>query len=130
MSVLDLEFPKETEIKITMVHLCKELNRASLIRYNYCEFYNPVIVNQELNRVLEKTTYDPNKKWYLWVYDSFDLGGDVRQLFFLPTIEVGPEFNKYSLKTVFYEISENAFGRVSLDDLIKGDINTNNIKFL
>ena len=126
MSVLDLEFPKETEIKITMVHVCKELNRVSLMRYGYCGFYNPVIVNL----TLEKTTYDPNKKWYLWIYDSFDLGGDVRQLFFLPTIEVGPEFNKYSLKTVFYKISENAFGRVSLKDLIKGDININNITFL
>lgn len=126
MSVLDLEFPKETEIKITMVHLCKELNRLSLIRYGYCGFYNPVIVNL----TLEKTTYDPNKKWYLWVYDSFDLGGDVRQLFFLPTIEVGPEFKKYSLKTAFREISENVLGRVELEDLIKGDININNIKFL
>jgi hypothetical protein len=126
MSVLDLEFPKEAEVKITMIHLCKELNRASLIRYEYCGFYNPVITN----RTLEKTTYDPNKKWYLWVYDSFDLGGNVRQLFFLPTIEVGPEFNKYSLKTVFYKISENAFGRVELGDLIKGDININNITFL
>lgn len=126
MSVLDLEFPKETEIKITMVHLCKELNLVSLMRYGYCGFYNPVIVNL----TLEKTTYDPNKKWYLWVYDSFDLGGDVHQLFFLPTIDLGPEFNKYSLKTVFYEISENAFGRVELEDLIKGDININNIKFL
>jgi hypothetical protein len=130
MSVLDLEFPKETEVKITMVHLCKELNRDSLMRYNYCEFYNPVIVNQEGNRVLEKTTYDPNKKWYLWVYKSFDLEGDVYQLFFLPTIKLGPEFNKYSLKTAFHEISENVRGRVSLDELIEGDININNIKFL
>lgn len=132
MSVLDLEFPKETEIKITMIHLCKELNRFSLIRYEYCGFYNPVIVNLEL----EKTTYDPNKKWYLWVYESFDLRGDVYQLFFLPTIEIGPEFNKnssfnkYSLKPVLYGISVYAFGRVSLDDLIKGNININNIKFL
>ena len=126
MSVLDLEFPKETEVKITMVHLCKELNRLSLMRYEYCGFYNPIITN----RTLEKTTYDPNKKWYLWVYDSFDLKGDVYQLFFLPTIQPGPEFNKYLLKTAFCEISENAFSRVSLDDLIKGDININNIKFL
>lgn len=126
MSVLDLEFPKETEIKITMVHLCKELNRVSLIRYEYCGFYNPIITNL----TLEKTTHDPNKKWYLWVYDSFDLGGSVHQLFFLPTINLGPEFNKYSLKTVFYKISENAFGRVELEDLIKGDININNITFL
>ena len=126
MSVLDLEFPKETEVKITMVHLCKELNRFSLIRYEYCGFYNPVIVNLEL----EKTTYDPNKKWYLWVYESFDLGGDVYQLLFLPTIEVGSEFNKYSLKPALYGINIYAFGRVSLDDLIKGNININNIKFL
>lgn len=126
MSILDLEFPKETEVKITMVHLCKELNHFSLIKYKYCGFYNPVIVDGSL----EKATYDPNKKWHLWVYKSFDWEGDVYMLFFLPTIESAPEFNKYSLKTVFYEISENALGRVSLDDLIKGDININNIKFL
>ena len=126
MSVLDMEFPRETEIKIIMSQLCKELNQSGLIRYMYCEFYNPVITN----RTLEKTTYDPNKKWYLWVHKSFDLHGDVYQIFFLPTIEVGPEFNKYSLKTVFYKISENAFCRVELGDLIKGDININNITFL
>ena len=126
MSVLDLEFPKEVEVKITMIHLCKELNRTSLIRYKYCGFYNPVIVD----RVLEKTTYDPNKKWYLWFYKSFDLEGDVYMLFFLPTIEAAPEFNKYLLKTAFYEISENVFGRMELEDLIKRDINITNIKFL
>lgn len=124
MSILDMEFPKETEIKIIMSQLCKELNQSGLIRYMYCEFYNPVITN----RTLEKTTYDPNKKWHLWVHKSFDLEGDVYQLFFLPSIDPGPEFNKYLLTPVFYKINENTKGRMSLDELLKGNIN--NIVFV
>lgn len=124
MSILDMEFPRETEIKIIMSQLCKELNQSGLIRYMYCEFYNPVITN----RTLEKTTYDPDKKWYLWVHKSFDLQGDVYQLFFLPSIDPGPEFNKYSLTPVFYKINENTKGRMSLDELLKGNIN--NIVFV
>ena len=126
MSILDMEFPRETEIKIIMSQLCKELNQSGLIRYMYCEFYNPVITN----RTLEKTTYDPDKKWYLWVHKSFDLQGDVYQLFFLPSIDPGPEFNKYSLNRVLYKINENIKCRISLDELLKEYIDINNIVFV
>lgn len=126
MSILDMEFPRETEIKIIMSQLCKELNQSGLIRYMYCEFYNPVIAN----RTLEKTTYDPNKKWYLWVHKSFDLEGDVYQLFFFPTINLGPEFDKYSLNRALYKINENINCRISLDDLLKEYFDINNIVFI